>query len=225
MYLPDDDGFNTKLRPLFSCCHFICSIPMLQLFFLLSLSTTFASIFPPYDPCPHSSRDSPDQRRFYLSTFKTGNDTAPDVKFRLEGQGFNSSGGGSSGLQEIRIVGKELHFWKKRFFYHPYSSLQFVRDAIEKELQLGNDPNNAYSMHVDYDTVLTGTSMERLWEKFDCARKGKPILVAGETGCLAGGCLLHVNFNYVFKDVCMYMYLCVCVCVRACWCVCRIGLH
>lgn len=35
-------------------------------------------------------------------------------------------------------------------------------------------------------SLLPGTSMARLWEKFDCARKGKPILVAGETGCLAG---------------------------------------
>jgi hypothetical protein len=171
-------------------CSRLTSIIMILLWFIfIFLSFTNASIFPSYVPCPQSLRATPDQRRFYLSTFKTGNDTAPDMKFRLEGQGFNSSGGGDIGLQGIRIAGKELIFWKKKFFYHPYSSLQVVRDAIQKEIQLGNDPNNAYSMHVDYDTVLTGISMERLWEKFDCARKGKPILVAGETGCLAGGYL------------------------------------
>jgi hypothetical protein len=149
-----------------------------------------SKVFPDYVPCATTSTSSTykDTRRFYLSTFKTGNDTAPDWKFQLEGQGFNSSGDGglNGGLVSIQIAGKPLKFWKKRFFYHPFSSLQVVREAIEIENKLGNDPHNAYSMHVDYDTILTGTSMTRLWEKFDCARKGKPILVAGETGCLAG---------------------------------------
>ena len=153
--------------------------------------TPTLTVFPAYQPCPARSRASPDPRRFYLSTFRTGNETAPDEKFLLEGQGFNSSSG-AAGLQHIEVAGKALRFWKKRFFNHPLSSLQFVRESIEKERRLGNDPANAYSMHVDYDTVLTGTSMERLWEKFDCARQGKPILAAAETGCLAGdGWLLY----------------------------------
>lgn len=153
--------------------------------------TTNGSVFPIYSPCPQLNHSSPDPRRFYLSTFKTGEDSFADKKFYFEGQGFNNSDGilRHDGLQEIRIVGKSLKFWKKKFFYHLLSSLEFVRDAIRREEAMGYDPKNAYSMHVDYDTVLTGMSMERLWEKFDCARKGKPILIAGETGCLAGlGC-------------------------------------
>ena len=125
-----------------------------------TITSTVSTIFPDYVPCPTSltaGKTPADVRRFYLSTFKTGNDTAPDFKFYLEGQGFNSSSTASSGgLQAIQIAGKELKFWKKRFFYHPYSSLQFVRDAIQKEVALGNDPHKAFSMHVDYDTVLTG---------------------------------------------------------------------
>lgn len=158
---------------------------------MMQICFVFASIFPAYVPCPKSTNVSQkkDTRRFYLSTFKTGNDSFLERKFQLEGQGFNSSDNRDVGLQGIGIAGKDLRFWKKRFFYHPYSSLQFVRNAIRQELALGYDPSNAYSMHLDYDTVLTGTSMQRLWEKFDCARNGKPILIAGETGCLAGlGC-------------------------------------
>jgi len=161
----------------------------------LADSTEVEKIFPNYTPCPSSAASASDPRRLYVSTFKTGNDSALEKKFFLEGQGFNNSGGASAhngGLQDIRIVGQTLRFWKKKFFYHPFSSLQYVREAIARENALGNDPNDAYSLHVDYDTVLTGTSMARLWEKFDCARRGKPILLAGETGCLAGNVAAHV---------------------------------
>ena len=177
---------------------------LLSTLLLLSLTclTCQASVFPLYTPCPSSSLTTTDSRRFYLSTFKTGNDTLVDWKFRLEGQGFNNSNGGTfpgvSGLQDIGIAGKELRFWKKKFFNHPLSSLRFVREAIKRERYLGYDPNNAFSMHVDYDTVLTGISMSRLWEKFDCARKGKPILIAGETGCLAGMIDL-TSLTFTFK--------------------------
>jgi hypothetical protein len=39
---------------------------------------------------------------------------------------------------------------------------------------------------MDTDTILNARPLKEVWAKFDCARKGKPILMGGETSCWFG---------------------------------------
>lgn len=62
----------------------------------------------------------------------------------------------------------------------------WLNDTIRILETEGKDPNDAYAIMMDTDTILNARPLQQVWAKFDCARKGKPILVGGETGCWFG---------------------------------------
>lgn len=74
----------------------------------------------------------------------------------------------------------------------------WLNETIRNLTAEGKDPSNAYAIMMDTDTILNARPLQQVWAKFDCARKGKPILMGGETGCWFGlPCKQrHVNRYY-----------------------------
>lgn len=64
-------------------------------------------------------------------------------------------------------------------------SIWINKTILELE-EAGKDPNDSYALIIDTDTIVNARPMKEVWKKFDCARKGKPILMGGETGCWYG---------------------------------------
>lgn len=62
----------------------------------------------------------------------------------------------------------------------------WLNDTIRALTTEGKNPHDSYAMMLDTDTILNARPLKQVWAKFDCARKGKPILMGGETGCWFG---------------------------------------
>jgi hypothetical protein len=73
-----------------------------------------------------------------------------------------------------------------QFFNKPLHYSRWINKTISELEDVGEDPNDSYAMIIDTDVILNARPLKDVWKKFDCARKGKPILMGGETGCWFG---------------------------------------
>ena len=73
-----------------------------------------------------------------------------------------------------------------QYFNKPLYYSKWLNATLETLTQEGKNPNDAYAILLDTDVILNARPLKYLWENFDCARKGKPILMGGESSCWYG---------------------------------------
>jgi hypothetical protein len=73
-----------------------------------------------------------------------------------------------------------------QLFNKPLHYSRWVNETMAKLIEAGEDVNNSYAMMLDTDTLVNARPMNDVWRRFDCARKGKPILMGGEVSCWSG---------------------------------------
>jgi hypothetical protein len=77
----------------------------------------------------------------------------------------------------------------------------WLNDTIRALTAAGMDPHESYAIMMDSDVILNARPLEEVWAKFECARKGKPILMGGESGCWFGTQCKPRHINRYYKPL------------------------
>lgn len=151
--------------------------PLLLLFcFFVALSNSVD-----YVPCPQS--DTPEQRILFVATCDTRS-SWKEFKalqpWNITSQDIRMQDGVS-----MRNVCKNGNWGKLGFLTKPLTYLGYLKELMA-------DPRNSKSLdkvHVilmDSDTFWASNSLKHIWNKFDCARKEKNVVLSTEMSCWVG---------------------------------------
>jgi hypothetical protein len=73
-----------------------------------------------------------------------------------------------------------------KFYAKPSNYLRYANAAIEAEKAAGRDVNNAYGMLLDSDIFWSNPSVEELFQRYECSRDGRELVVSTELNCWLG---------------------------------------
>lgn len=168
---------------------------------ILLILTTMCTSSPPI--CDVKTNTDYSQRSLSIVSFDNRGPIHKEKKLRMYGRRFGH------GVNEIVVLGKNCS-WQPlkvnnfhiaylvqipdlcqkcqllQFFNKPLYYSMWLNDTIKSLISEGKDPNDSYAILMDTDTILNARPIDELWAKFDCARKGKPVLMGGESSCWAG---------------------------------------
>ena len=88
----------------------------------------------------------------------------------------------------------------EKFLTKPKNYLNHVKEAMEIEKRSGRNVENAYAMIVDSDTLFSNPTANDIWQRFECVRQGKDLVVATETNCWLGRYCLPDDVNQWYRD-------------------------
>jgi hypothetical protein len=88
----------------------------------------------------------------------------------------------------------------KKFLTKPTNYLKHVDEAIQEEKRLGRNIDDAHVILVDSDTLFSNPNIDDIWQRYDCARQGKSLVVASEPCCWLGRYCSESDINTWYKS-------------------------
>jgi len=80
--------------------------------------------------------------------------------------------------------------WDRRsdskFYAKPLNYLRYANAAVKAEQEAGRDVNNAYGMLLDSDIFWSNPSLDDLFQRYECTRQGRELVVSTELNCWLG---------------------------------------
>lgn len=73
-----------------------------------------------------------------------------------------------------------------KFYAKPTNYLRYANAAVEAEKAAGRNVNNAYGMLLDSDIFWTNPSVDELFQRYECTRNGRELVVSTELNCWLG---------------------------------------
>lgn len=88
----------------------------------------------------------------------------------------------------------------RKFLTKPINYLKSVEEAIRIEKENGRKIDDAHVMLVDSDTLFSNPNVDDIWQRYDCARQGKSVVVATEVNCWIGRYCSEADVNTWYKS-------------------------
>ena len=130
-----------------------------------------------YQPCPY--KVEPETREVRVFTCDTRKGWREFLALRV----WNVTGLAlrDEGLQMINVCSGK-NWGQYGFLTKPLTYLEHLKQ-LPKKSQSGGD---MYAVLMDSDTFWSATSIKKLWNKFDCGRGNKEVLLSTEMACWVG---------------------------------------
>ena len=139
------------------------------------------SISIPYSPCPLSSQR--ENRRLFVFTCDTRNGWKEFVYMKpwnLTGEALRSQG-----VSMINVC-KGENWGKHGFLTKPLIYLANIKNLIQQYASNGAAEQLLHVILMDSDTFWSVNDLRKVWNKYDCARGAKNLLVSTEMSCWIG---------------------------------------
>lgn len=92
----------------------------------------------------------------------------------------------ASNVHMIHVGNKWDRKSDAKFYAKPLNYLRYANAAIEAEKTAGRDPNKAYAMLLDSDIFWSNPSVDELFQRYECSRNGRDLVVSTELNCWLG---------------------------------------
>lgn len=155
----------------------ICMFRFVSFLFFVLVAVSYRSAGEKYRPCP--LRTGVELRRLFVATCDT----------RVGWKEFNALKVWNITGLSLRVEGLSMknvckgeNWGKLGFLTKPLLYLRYIRSIMSDFA----DNSSNYIILMDSDTFWSSDSIAKIWNKFDCARNGKPVILSTEMSCWVG---------------------------------------
>ena len=130
-------------------------------------------------PCPVVSKSTPEHRRLFVATCDTRSGWKEFVALKV----WNSTGTllRTQGVQMSNVC------TGKNWGMHGYLTKPLIYlDYVRRMRQLSTPTAPIYVILMDSDTMWSVNDVSTIWNKFDCARGTKDVVLSTEMSCWVG---------------------------------------